>query len=954
MNHTLPSELETRFLQWWNEGDIQPALLQSIAMQENAAEQMLESAGACLQADAGRAEKLACCAAALFAMQQNSLAQARSLRVQGQALRALARHDAALQTLQEAAEAALRGNDRGLSLSVQLGSIDSFAILGRYSDAEKLGKRLILEMEEAGMSLDCGRALVNLGNTYFRSDDYEQALQMYQAAEAHFGSTIDPQILATLQVNIANSLTHLDRIAESVSRYQTARDLFIQAGSEINTAAVDTNLGYLEYVSGNYTQALTCFMRSASVFERFHRTHEAVRCNIDAAGAYLALNLYPEALECCAKAMAGLQTVESEYDRARAHAISASVYLRLQQTEQAEKEILEAEKIFTATKNSVQQAHCALIKGWIYRSVYKPVEAEEAAAKACKIFRKSHLPGWAAEAAYLQADLYLATGRNAVRQMSMVARHARKCGRGWLECRAEYAIGAYMHRCSRISDAIRHYISAVDALESVRTLIVPEEFHVAFLDGKEKVYADLVALLLQRSHRGDTMTAMQYVEQSKSRILLEGILVNLNPRGDRDTTPEAYELQKKMLQARLDLNRAYHYGEALQPQVRLVNSRQVRKQEYTALEQQYRSLEHQCMLLGAGERPAWLQGRTTVSVEQLQQTLSADETLIEFFVLEDEVGAFVVTSKQIQAVRNLADAALVRREAHRFRFHMQRFMSHTPCSGNDTAEIGDVLHCVLKRLHNLLCAPLFHYVQTSRVLIAPYGDLHGLPFHAFMDEDGPMLLHHEILYTPSSSVWHAARTRQEGSSNAGLKPSSLVVGIAGAGYEQVEEECRQVAAMLPNSRLLLGEEATLEAFNRLAPDAQIIHVAAHAEFREDNPLFSGLKFADGWLTARDLYEMPLRCSLVTLSACSTGAVHVAPGDELFGLTRGLLLAGARSVAVSLWPADDHATHRLMNEFYRHMQQGKTASAALQQAQTMLYEALQHSYYWAPFLIVGGC
>src|SRR6266851_735559 len=88
------------------------------------------------------------------------------------------------------------------------------------------------------------------------------------------------------------------------------------------------------------------------------------------------------------------------------------------------------------------------------------------------------------------------------------------------------------------------------------------------------------------------------------------------------------------------------------------------------------------------------------------------------------------------------------------------------------------------------------------------------------------------------------------------------------------------------SLVLAGEAATEQAFRRHAPEADIIHLASHAVYRQDNPMFSAIRLADGWLSLYDLYSMRLRAALVTLSACETSVNDVLAGVELVGLARG--------------------------------------------------------------------
>jgi CHAT domain-containing protein len=154
---------------------------------------------------------------------------------------------------------------------------------------------------------------------------------------------------------------------------------------------------------------------------------------------------------------------------------------------------------------------------------------------------------------------------------------------------------------------------------------------------------------------------------------------------------------------------------------------------------------------------------------------------------------------------------------------------------------------------------------------------------------------------------------------------------------------------------VIGEEATRAEVQRLSPGKRVVHFASHGEFRGDQPLFSGLTLADGWLTTLDVFNMRLNAQLVTLSACQTGRSMVAGGDELIGLMRAFLYAGARSLVLSLWEVDDASTPRLMERFYQGLARGQETALALREAQLEMLVAggrHAHPYFWAPFVLVG--
>jgi tetratricopeptide (TPR) repeat protein len=81
----------------------------------------------------------------------------------------------------------------------------------------------------------------------------------------------------------------------------------------------------------------------------------------------------------------------------------------------------------------------------------------------------------------------------------------------------------------------------------------------------------------------------------------------------------------------------------------------------------------------------------------------------------------------------------------------------------------------------------------------------------------------------------------------------------------------------------------------------------------DRPVF------DGRLTAEEvLRQWRLDADLVTLSACQTALGKYERGEGFVGFAQALLLAGSRSVCLSLWKVDDTATALLMNRFYENL------------------------------------
>jgi CHAT domain-containing protein len=92
--------------------------------------------------------------------------------------------------------------------------------------------------------------------------------------------------------------------------------------------------------------------------------------------------------------------------------------------------------------------------------------------------------------------------------------------------------------------------------------------------------------------------------------------------------------------------------------------------------------------------------------------------------------------------------------------------------------------------------------------------------------------------------------------------------------------------------------------------------------------------------------------LIVLSACETGINAITPGDELLGLVRGFLAAGAPALLVSLWPVDDATTVQFMSHFYTTWLAGASLAQAHRTAQRALLAQSPHPFYWSPFVLYG--
>lgn len=272
----------------------------------------------------------------------------------------------------------------------------------------------------------------------------------------------------------------------------------------------------------------------------------------------------------------------------------------------------------------------------------------------------------------------------------------------------------------------------------------------------------------------------------------------------------------------------------------------------------------------------------------------------------------------------------------------------------------------------------------------PDGKLNEIPFAALMDQAGKYVAEtHVVSVAPSATVLyvlrhkthpaakyaflgvgHTGATSNHGSHGVAGELADVVRGVFDLSNPQIAplayagEEVKAAAGTIgPPARVLLGKNASEEKLkSEPLDDIEIMHFAVHGVVNTSEPDRSALLFADGpqstedglW-QAREIRTLSLKTDLVTLSACDTGIGKIEREEGVDSLVGAFLMAGAKNVVASLWPASDRYTATLMEKFYTHLAQGMDEAAALNRAELDILQQYGHQatpYYWAAFEIIG--
>jgi len=66
-----------------------------------------------------------------------------------------------------------------------------------------------------------------------------------------------------------------------------------------------------------------------------------------------------------------------------------------------------------------------------------------------------------------------------------------------------------------------------------------------------------------------------------------------------------------------------------------------------------------------------------------------------------------------------------------------------------------------------------------------------------------------------------------------------------------------------------------------------------------------------------------------------------------------MIAGAKSVIMSLWRVNDLTTQELMTQFYKNRLEGKSVRESLKLAQKSIKTLYPHPYFWGGFVVIGN-
>ena len=680
----------------------------------------------------------------------------------------------------------------------QKGKIWALTNLGRYTEALRIGEWAANILGDNGEWKTLAGLTMNLGIVHSRAGDDAKSLKFFDRAEALYrrvGAEEEPAWYWA-HINRAVALRTLGRFDESIQAAQTAWRGLEGLGQKVAAARARQNLALTYFVLGRYNEALEHLDQVRDVFLADGRQRDAMRVELFICDCLLQLRRFGDVFEKCRRVRDLFAELGTRDVVAQAILDESVAYAGLGRYAEALESLAEARQIFEEKGNRAKVAYTNLETAALLLRQGRHAEGMATAQACAAIFREFELAVEEAHAQLIASQAALALGD--LDQASELVSHALSVGeaRDVPDLRyqgrhlAALIVGAQGNR----GGALIAFDRAIEEVERLRGQLMLE-YRVSFLEDKERIYEDVVALCLDMV---EPALGLEYAERAKSRTLLDLLAYRLDlsiqarAASDQPLVAELLQLRDQRDQVYRRWESGRESGErswSLAGEI----SEQAQK-EILALEQRITELWHKLLVHNADyarDAALW-----TVRTEPVQPYLPPDTMLVEYFVVHGKLVVFLVTAETVEARRLDSDLAQLQNHL-KFLWLNLKSAPVSALQGKAASLVANA-QGIFTRLHELLFAPIAEAVAPyQRLIVVPHGALHYVPFHALYDGASYLIQRCEISYLPGSSL---LRYRRETHSD---NTSALIVGHPNGGHlPHAVHEARSIASLLGGDALL--------------------------------------------------------------------------------------------------------------------------------------------------------
>ncbi len=808
---------------------------------------------------------------------------------------------------------------------------------GNYKMAKSFIKRSLELSKKAGFRKTEASCYNNLGGIYYHQGNFGKAIEYYyKAQEIQYALKNAREIGATLN-NLALSNFHLGNIDQSLQKYQESLSLVEETGDKLGVATILDNIGNVFHVMANYNEALEYHERALKIFTEIENKEGQGRVYNNLGSVFQKIKQYTDAMEYFNKSMEISNLLNDRKGIASTLDNIASLFKQQKKFDEAYERLITSLKI----RKEIQDL---LGVSTVLNNIGNFLSLTKKFSVALKYYRKS-----LKLSKKIGNKIGEATTLLNIADIHIVQRNYSKALKQLKE-----------------SFKIKDILDSLPPLSIMRTEM-RENSSIQILN-------KIVSCCIELNKIGE---ALAYSEYIKGREMINyGEIHKGSINEDFKNHVERLNQVKEHIQRTLlKISRIRSdYEDEIISKKHLDSKMEFLLQRLENLNKQRKILQDE-MRIKFPSKGIIFPSDPLVIVKEFKEILIKDWMILEYHhnILTNEMYIFIIEKKQnIKIIKYKIDEEkftaikknLVRvlNEYQNIRINILNHLisKNVPINQeNVQKEFKWHNNALEERFRKIgknsseiyFPIELIKYLDSKEIsflTIVPTGFMHNFPLETILIRNEYLGLKYNFSRTFNLQTLVSSFKTKERNATRALVVGNPTEGITSSLLD-AKKEAEYIVDILERNKLkvepLIGKEANLSDFIELLRKNkyQIIHFAGHAMFNGDNPELSSLIFRESGEII-NLYGnmIPLDINLdnnplLILSACETGLVVTKVGDEVYGLTRGIVEAGCTNTILTGWKILDDSTREFFQVFYNELFNQKPISEALRDARYFIYE-----------------
>lgn len=774
----------------------------------------------------------------------------------------------------------------------QVGAIDSFARAGKTTEAVRLGRTIGTALAKLDQQALAGRAWLNTGNAYLWADEHKSARQSFERAVGHLeGSNFEIEY-ASAQLGLSTSALYVDLPSRALSFAERAVDEMTRLGATSYADHAEVNRGQCYLLMGEADRAVREF---AALQEKSEPDSlEYARLGQFLGDAWLALQVHVAAQDAFQSALQAKGIGQSPLNKANCLVGLGEVFLGQGKVAEALKQFRKAEKEYGRFGNDalVSLARIGIAKAESRLGHHNRAKSLLQVVVQDLRSRKMHQ-------FLVDSLLDLAELSKPIEAIPLLRE-------------SEFLIRKFGY----IDDAWRLH-SQRAALESTEK-------------GKTKQYRKMVDAILVHRSRLSSVTGRTSLLEPCLHSIREylGILVASKSKSAQE---EAFRVVSALRSVTIldeylasQQNQIPESVKAVLEEIRTEIASEGNQLPGGPLRRSSQVLRTQPRVLRA-----YLESIGIQKVQpSLPQVASAkqENNIVQTFVFLNDGAAWIRSDSSSQI--NLTKSLLTER------LRWIHFELLAPLSGfdSDVERLNQEISDLKSELQ------IYEDGELQDWSLCVEDVAYQIPWPLLTEREPVLYLRpiagasprtHFLPPEPRVAIWYHPRTD----------------------LPHIKKEVDQILHLFPKAQVYQTAADILNNSENM--DFDLIHVAAHGRYDQENPMFSSIELGDGHLLACDIARAGFTAKIATLASCESATLGQPAGWEPQGLARAFLARKCETVIGSLWPLNDCVAEFAFGHLYDSLRKGASVAEAMKNVRQKIRQEFEHPAYWGSLVMFGG-